>query len=226
MHAQAAELQVGDHQRVVHLGVLEVQDAQAAHGRGLADHGARIPPRRGKPGVGGRISTLGRLKTRGSMPKTPSADIARGASMLNSQIADAPLAGGLPLATAAELQDDLMTATNDLDRLQRLLADACDTLMRDFCGASAQLDTLAGAEAAAIAALRGQLGSAVVALQFQDMASQLICHTARRLRACADRIARQALPDDEDGEAVVETAPLRPNPVTQDEMDAGSIELF
>ena len=26
--------------------------------------------------------------------------------------------------------------------------------------------------------------------------------------------------------AVVEIAPLRPNPVTQDEMDAGSIELF
>ena len=32
--------------------------------------------------------------------------------------------------------------------------------------------------------------------------------------------------EDEDGEAVVEAAPLRPNPVTQDEMDAGSIELF
>jgi hypothetical protein len=32
--------------------------------------------------------------------------------------------------------------------------------------------------------------------------------------------------DDEDGEAVVEDAPMRPNPVTQDEMDAGSIDLF
>ena len=32
--------------------------------------------------------------------------------------------------------------------------------------------------------------------------------------------------DDEDGCAVVAHAPLRPNPVTQDEMDAGSIELF
>ena len=28
------------------------------------------------------------------------------------------------------------------------------------------------------------------------------------------------------GEAVVADAPMRPNPVTQDEMDAGSIELF
>ena len=32
--------------------------------------------------------------------------------------------------------------------------------------------------------------------------------------------------DDEDGAALIEDAPLRPNPVTQDEMDAGSIELF
>lgn len=32
--------------------------------------------------------------------------------------------------------------------------------------------------------------------------------------------------DDEDGETVAEETPLRPNPVTQDEMDAGSIELF
>jgi hypothetical protein len=30
--------------------------------------------------------------------------------------------------------------------------------------------------------------------------------------------------DDEDG--VVQDAPTRPNPVTQDEMDAGSVELF
>jgi hypothetical protein len=32
--------------------------------------------------------------------------------------------------------------------------------------------------------------------------------------------------DDEDGSAVIEEPPLRPNPVTQDEMDAGSVELF
>ena len=51
-------------------------------------------------------------------------------------------------------------------------------------------------------------------------------HANKRLRNCADRIARDAMGDDEDGEAVVEEAPLRPNPVTQDEMDAGSIELF
>ena len=71
-----------------------------------------------------------------------------------------------------------------------------------------------------------ELGGAVVALQFQDMASQLIQHSHRRLRSCVDQLARQTFDDDEDGPAVFEEAPLRPNPVTQDEMDAGSVELF
>ena len=67
----------------------------------------------------------------------------------------------------------------------------------------------------------------VTALQFQDMATQLIAHTSQRLRHCADRLARDALgDDDEDGAALVEPAAQGPNPVTQDEMHAGSIELF
>ena len=71
------------------------------------------------------------------------------------------------------------------------------------------------------------LGGAVTALQFQDMASQLIAHTNRRLRSCVDTLAQDAFgDDDEDGSCVIEAAPLRPNPVTQSEMDAGSIELF
>ena len=60
------------------------------------------------------------------------------------------------------------------------------------------------------------------------MASQLITHTQRRLRHCADRLARDALRSRAPvtSEAVVAAAPLRPNPVTQDEMEAGSVELF
>jgi hypothetical protein len=77
-----------------------------------------------------------------------------------------------------------------------------------------------------VAQAQVELGAAVTALQFQDMASQLIAHTGRRLRNCCDRLAAEAMGDDEDGSAVVEDAPLRPNPVTQDEMDAGSVELF
>ncbi|WP_280152170.1 hypothetical protein [Piscinibacter sp. XHJ-5] len=139
----------------------------------------------------------------------------------------------LPLLAAADLQDHLMTATHDLDRLQTLLADACDVLSRSFYGASEQVralmdapDATGGTDNGVYEGLMQHLGGAVTALQFQDMASQLINHTHRRLRCCADQIARAAMGDDEDGAAVVEEAPLRPNPVTQDEMDAGSIELF
>ena len=59
------------------------------------------------------------------------------------------------------------------------------------------------------------------------MASQLITHTNTRLRSVADQIARDAMgAEDAEGTAVVMAEPLRPNPVTQDEMDAGSVELF
>lgn len=135
----------------------------------------------------------------------------------------------VPLLWAADLQDHLMTAGHDLDRLQRLLAESCDTLLARFQTAVAQLEALAaapGADAEALGRLFAQLGGAVTALQFQDMASQLIAHTNQRLRNCADQLARDAFGPDADGEAVVAAAPLRPNPVTQDEMDAGSVELF
>lgn len=140
---------------------------------------------------------------------------------------------GLPLAAAADLQDHLMVASNDLERLQRLLGDACDSLMGHFYGASGELKSLLhaasvqpGVDTPQLHAAMQHMAGAITAMQFQDMASQLVQHTARRLRNCADKLARDTMGDDEDGEAVVEDAPLRPNPVTQDEMDAGSIELF
>lgn len=142
-----------------------------------------------------------------------------------------PEAGRLPLLLAADLQDQLMAATNDLERLQRLLADTCDALMSRFHGIVDQVALLEGeapveTRAAVLGRLHGQLAGAVTALQFQDVSSQLIAHTHQRLRNCADQLARDAFGHDEDGEAVVAPPPLRPNPVTQDEMDAGSIELF
>lgn len=157
----------------------------------------------------------------------------------------------LPLLTACNLQDDLMTASHDLDRLQTLLAHACDQLMLGFQGATHRLRESFGTGAAitlnaasapgvsgdadcagdqppsAIDAVLQHLADAVTALQFQDMASQLVAHTQQRLRSCADRLAHASMgDDDDDGMALVEDAPLRPNPVTQDEMDAGSVELF
>jgi hypothetical protein len=153
-------------------------------------------------------------------------------TMLNTHAPEPSAAAPMPLLVAADLQDNLMMATHDLDRLQALLAHACDELMLGFHGATQRLRTIAEVPAAdahvldlASGAAR-QLGSAVTALQFQDMASQLITHTHQRLRSCADRLARETMGDDDDGAALVEALPLRPNPVTQDEMDAGSIELF
>ncbi|MBH1986154.1 MAG: hypothetical protein I8H76_02375 [Burkholderiales bacterium] len=136
----------------------------------------------------------------------------------------------MPLFLAAELQDHLMTVTNDLERLQRLLDDACLALMEGFHTSAGQLGEVIdlGHEITPhLHEVRQTLFKAVTALQFQDMATQLIAHTNKRLRNCADQIARDALGDDDpDGAAVVEDGPLKPNPVTQDEMDAGSVELF
>ena len=134
----------------------------------------------------------------------------------------------IPLFAAADLQDNLMTATHDLERLQTLLAHACDELMLGFHGAMERLSEFSERHAASElpqAAMK-PLRTAITALQFQDMASQLIAHTHKRLRNCADRLASETMGEDDDGLAVVEDAPLRPNPVTQDEMDAGSVELF
>ncbi|MBB4842147.1 hypothetical protein HNP55_000642 [Paucibacter oligotrophus] len=126
-----------------------------------------------------------------------------------------------------------MTVTNDLERLQRLLDDAGEALSEHFYSASNHVSALkrradeaSSADSATLQKVMEHIAGAITALQFQDMATQLIAHTSQRLRNCADQLARDTFGDDEDGTVVVEIAPLRPNPVTQDEMDAGSIELF
>lgn len=150
--------------------------------------------------------------------------------MQNHQEApDSPVEREIPLFVAAELQDHLMMATNDLERLQRLLDDAYGVLQEGFHGTAHQLGQAIDDGQGDISSMQNALQTlykAVTALQFQDMATQLIHHTSKRLRNCADQIARDAMGDDPDGEAIVETEPLKPNPVTQDEMDAGSVELF
>ena len=56
--------------------------------------------------------------------------------MLTSDAQTPPPGGGLPLVAAADLQDHLMVASHDLERLQRLLEDAGEALMGHFYGAS------------------------------------------------------------------------------------------
>src|SRR6185369_15321527 len=103
------------------------------------------------------------------------------------------------------LQDHLMVASNDLERLQRLLDDASETLSGHFYGASGQIQDLMQAIAAlpdvdhdAMQGAMQNLAGAITALQFHDMAIQLIAHTQKRLRSCADRIARDAMGEDDE----------------------------
>ncbi len=133
----------------------------------------------------------------------------------------------LPVMLVAEVQDSLLVVVHDLARLDGLLAHTMDNLMQRFTTAIGSLADPALAESAALDEARNALRAAVTELQFQDLASQLIVHTSKVLQGCAYRLASESM-GLEDGEAVpfVEEVPERPNPVTQDEMDAGSIELF
>ena len=133
----------------------------------------------------------------------------------------------LPVMLVAELQDSLLVVVHDLSRLDGLLSHAMENLLQRFTSASENLSEPSLLESKELDAVRSTLRAAVTELQFQDLASQLISHTSKILQGCAYRLASESM-GDEDGEAVpfVEDVPERPNPVTQDEMDAGSIELF
>lgn len=133
----------------------------------------------------------------------------------------------MPVMLVAEVQDSLLVVVHDLSRLDGLLAHTMENLMERFTSASANLANPALMNSKELDDVRSTLRAAVTELQFQDMASQLIVHTSKILQGCAYRLASESM-GVEDGEAVpfVEEVPERPNPVTQDEMDAGSIELF
>ena len=158
----------------------------------------------------------------------------------------------LPVMAVAELQDSLLVVMHDLQRLEGLLNHAGDNLLDRFTEANQSLTAMAGGDAGALELARGALQAAVTELQFQDMASQLIVHTTKVVQGCAFRLAAEAMGHEEDedaapfgdpghdrrffsrapeneeqpGQEFGNQIPDRPNPVTQSEMDAGSIELF
>ena len=134
----------------------------------------------------------------------------------------------LPVMVAADIQDSLLVVMHDLHRLEGLLNHTTDNLLARFDEANALLDPAAADPSSKLLAARQVLHSAVTELQFQDLASQLISHTTRVLQACAFRLAHETM-GHEDGEVdapLAGVAPQRPNPVTQSEMHAGSVELF
>ncbi len=134
----------------------------------------------------------------------------------------------LPVMVAAELQDSLLVVMHDLHRLEGLLSHATDNLLERFGEANESLNESLVQSSPELVAVQNALKSAVVELQFQDMASQLIWHTTKVLQSCAFQLAAEAMGSEEGEEpaALAQMAPDRPNPVTQSEMDAGSVELF
>lgn len=134
----------------------------------------------------------------------------------------------VPVMAAAEIQDALLVVMHDLRRLEGLLDHATEILLARFHDAHALLGDQAVAASPTLAAVREALRGAVTELQFHDMAVQLITHTQQVLQGCAFRLAAEVIPPEEGEEVVpcVPRLPERPNPVTQGEMDAGSVELF
>lgn len=126
-----------------------------------------------------------------------------------------------------EVQDALMMAATDLKRLEGLLDHATGNLLQRFGSANHALAQLADNDSEALQLIRHNLHQAVTELQFHDMASQLLVHTGKTLQGCAWKIADSAMePDEDEIPLEIDLIPVRPSPVTQSEMDAGSIDLF
>jgi hypothetical protein len=139
----------------------------------------------------------------------------------------APPSVQLPVDMVADLQDALLMAMTDLKRLESLLDHATGNLLERFSTANHALAHLTQKEDDDIIRIRHALHQAVTELQFHDMATQLIVHTGKILQGCAWKLAAEAMEPDEDEEPMAfEPIPDRPSPVTQSEMDAGSIDLF
>ena len=131
----------------------------------------------------------------------------------------------MPVVVAADVQDALLVVLHDLQRLEGLLDHATQNLIERFDEVNGRLGEQA---TPALEAARQSLRLAVTELQFHDMSSQLIAHIAKTLQGCASQLAVATMGEDEgDADpAQLPQIPDRPNPVTQSEMDAGSVDLF
>lgn len=133
----------------------------------------------------------------------------------------------LPVNMVADVQDSLLMALTDLQRLVGLLDHATGNLLDRFGNAERALGHLAGRENEDLQVIRTQLHQAVTELQFHDMATQLINHTSQILQGCAWRLADESMELEGDEQPLaLDPMPERPSPVIQSEMDSGSIELF
>jgi hypothetical protein len=133
------------------------------------------------------------------------------------------VSGVVTARLAADMQDELLAAGTELERLERLLSDAVDQLLDRFGRAHALSADISDPHQPALA---GELRAAMTALQFQDMASQLIAHSRRRLASVADCLGNAAIGGEEEEEGCEVQWVSRACPVAQRAVDAGSVELF
>ncbi len=108
----------------------------------------------------------------------------------------------------------------DLERLKNLIADAGDKLLASFNEVAMRVPQMALPEAEQLQLVTA-VTSAVTALQFQDMATQLTGHAQRRLNVLQDCVKTLS---HEPPDAL--TANTRMQPVRQSAVGAGSIDLF
>ncbi len=121
------------------------------------------------------------------------------------------------------------SARCELDRLRSLIDDAAGRLMSSF----SEIGEISARQTGQAQShdMERAVGNAISALQFQDMANQLVGHAAKRielLERIAGTLAR--LPDvsaDELANEVAGTVAARADgPVEQACMDGGSVDLF
>ncbi|MCU0952858.1 MAG: hypothetical protein MUC68_17940 [Burkholderiaceae bacterium] len=110
---------------------------------------------------------------------------------------------------------------SDLARLNSLIADAGDRLLASFTQIIEIAPQLA-AQPQDRARLDSAISEAMTALQFQDMCTQLTHHAQRRLVELEQALSTLA---EEADDPLVDVA-ARMQPVRQEAMGAGSIELF
>jgi hypothetical protein len=134
----------------------------------------------------------------------------------------------LSVAAVADVQGSLHVVRNDLQRLGGLLDHATENLMQRFSVANQTLSGMGAAGSPELGEVRNALQHAVTELQFHDMASQLLVHTDKILNAIGQKLAEEGSElVAEYGQHHASTAvSAQANPVTQSEMDAGSVELF
>lgn len=129
-------------------------------------------------------------------------------------------AGDAPESAGAAAALECVAIAADLERLKQMLGEAGDRLALAFGVIGAARPRVGGTDGER-RQFEHAVTTAVTALQFQDMATQLIGHAQRRLdvlQRCVGRLSTTPV------DPILATT--RMQPVRQQGMGAGSIELF